>query len=95
MKKAGTLVIAAVIVLAVWILLKALFAVGVALNYLLPALLPFIAALVFSIIMEPLIELLQQKARMPRGLAVFISMIALFGGVGFILTVVLVKLVAS
>ena len=95
MKKAGALVVVAVVVLAVWILLKALFAVGVALNYLLPALSPFIAAFVFSIIMEPIIGLLQRKGRFPRGLAVFVAMIILFGGMGFILTVVLVKLVAE
>ena len=95
MKNAGALVVFAIVVLAAWILLKALFAVGVALNYLLPALLPFIAALVFSLVMEPIVTFLQQKARLPRGLAVFLTMLLVFGGLGFILTILLVKLVAE
>ncbi|MCL2766717.1 MAG: sporulation integral membrane protein YtvI [Peptococcaceae bacterium] len=94
-RKVILLICVAFIVLAVWILIKALFAVGATLHFLLPAMIPFIAALVFSFVMEPIIGFLNGKCRLPRGLATFITMIIVFGGVGFILTIVLIKLVAE
>jgi len=73
----------------------AVLIVLVAIKYILPIMVPFIVALVFSIVMEPLIRVLQHRGRLPRGVSTMIAMIIVFGGIGVISTVVILKLVAE
>lgn len=72
-----------------------LLIVMAAVKYVLPVLVPFIIALVFSFIMEPIIGALQHRVRLPRGVSTMIAMIIVFGGIGVIFTVVILKLVAE
>jgi len=71
-----------------------LIAVGV-ITYVLPALVPFIIAVVFSALMEPLIGTLHQKLKFPRGISTIIAMIIVFGGIGVVFTVIILQLVAE
>jgi len=66
-----------------------------AVKYILPVLVPFIIALVVSFFMEPIIGALQRRMKLPRGISTIIAMIIVFGGIGVILTVVILKLVAE
>lgn len=65
------------------------------LIYLLIILLPFMVALLISVLLEPFIEFLQQVAKFPRTLAVLTAMLAVLGGIGYILTAVTLRLVAE
>jgi len=67
----------------------------VAIKYILPIMVPFIVALVFSIIMEPFIGALQRRGKLPRGISTMIAMIIVFGGIGVIFTVLILNLVAE
>ncbi|OPY59073.1 MAG: hypothetical protein A4E55_00442 [Pelotomaculum sp. PtaU1.Bin035] len=66
-----------------------------AITYVLPILVPFIIALVFSILMEPVIRTLQHRAKLPRGISTLVAMVIVFGGIGIIFTAVILQLVAE
>ena len=63
--------------------------------HLFPALVPFIIALFLSFLMEPLINVLQSRARFGRGLAVLVTMLIVFGVLGTVITLLSVRLVAE
>jgi sporulation integral membrane protein YtvI len=63
--------------------------------YVIPVLIPFIIAILFAALMEPLMRLIQCRVRMPRGFAVLITMFVLFGGIGVIFSIIILKLVAE
>lgn len=64
-------------------------------KYILPLLAPFIIAVLLSLIIEPMVVFLQKKGRFPRSLAVGTSMLAFFGGVGFIISLVVARLIVE
>lgn len=64
------------------------------LKYVLPALVPFIIALIIGLLMEPVIKLLQ-RLKLSRGLATLITMVFVFGGIGVVITTVIIRLVAE
>lgn len=82
------------LVLLIYAVIAALI-VYASVKYLLPALIPFIIALFFSFIMEPIIAVLQRRVKLPRGIATFIAMIVVYGGIVFAFTIILFKLVAE
>ncbi len=79
---AGVVAVSFLVVLAVLLL-----------RYAFVALLPFIIAVIFALMMEPPVRLLSRK--MPRGLAVFLTMTIFFAAAGFTLTVLVSHLVTE
>ena len=68
---------------------------AVAYKYILPILVPFVVAFVFSVLMEPVIKILQHRAKLSRGLATLASMVFVFGGIAVILAAIVLQLVAE
>lgn len=66
-----------------------------AFNYILPILIPFIIAMIFSFIMEPIIIVFQRRTRMSRSLATLTAMLFVFGGIAVILAAIILQLVAE
>lgn len=73
----------------------ALMVAMAAFKYVLPILVPFIIAFIFSILMEPIISTLHRRAKMSRGLATLIAMIVVFGGITIIFSAVILQLIAE
>lgn len=73
----------------------AIVVVVAAFKYIIPILVPFIIALVFSILMEPVIKILQLKVKMSRGLAAMTAMLFVFGGIAITLSAIVLQLVAE
>lgn len=65
------------------------------LKYILIVLVPFIIAFVVSILLEPLIVTVQQYTRLSRPLAVIIAMLVSLGGIGLLITVIILHLAAE
>lgn len=63
--------------------------------YVLPIFVPFIIALFFAALMEPFLRFIQRRSRIPRGLAVLLTMFVLFGGIGAVFSAMILKLVAE
>lgn len=64
-------------------------------KYVLVLLVPFIIALVVSILLEPLVGTIQQYINISRPLAVILAMLVAFGGLGFIITLISLHLAAE
>lgn len=64
-------------------------------TYVLPILAPFIIAIILSALMEPVIEVLQHRMKIPRGFSTLIAMVIVFGGIGIIFAAIILKLVAE
>jgi len=71
----------------------ALFVLSYAFKYVLPVLVPFIIAMIFSMLMEPLIGISQRKLRLSRGIATGMVMMLFFGAIGFVISLIVLKLV--
>lgn len=71
------------------------FIVYMVIFKLLPALLPFIVAAILAIIIDPIIEFLEHKLKMPRGLAVAITMLSLFGLILLIIVIATTQIIAE
>ncbi|WP_404444391.1 sporulation integral membrane protein YtvI [Sutcliffiella horikoshii] len=56
---------------------------------------PFIIALVLSFLINPLVNLLEKNGRLPRSLAVFLSIMALFASVVGVVTLLIVEIVSG
>ncbi|MFZ5642403.1 MAG: sporulation integral membrane protein YtvI [Bacillota bacterium] len=65
----------------------------VILNKGISLLIPFIIAALISLLMEPAVNLLAERTRMSRNAAVALSMLFVFGGVSFLLTLAIFRLV--
>jgi sporulation integral membrane protein YtvI len=65
----------------------------VVLRYALVALLPFIIAGLFTLLMEPMVRFLGR--RLPRGLAVLLTMTIFFAGAGLVVTLLVVHLISE
>jgi predicted PurR-regulated permease PerM len=63
--------------------------------YVLPILIPFIIALLFTALMEPLTRLLERRSGLPRSFAVLLTMFVVFGGIGVVFSAIILKLVAE
>lgn len=77
-----------------------LIAAGIALIYLafiyiLPYVMPFVAAGFLAVLLEPAIRFLQRKAKIPRPAAVGVAMLTVLGGVLAVLAVVIARLIAE
>ncbi len=64
-------------------------------SFVLPLIIPFIIAVFFSFLLEPMVCVLQNKARLSRGLAVALSMLTLFSFLGTIITLLLLRLITE
>jgi sporulation integral membrane protein YtvI len=56
---------------------------------------PFIIALILAFLINPIVNFLEAKGRLPRSLAVFISLLAVFAMVGGIVTLLIVEIVSG
>lgn len=65
------------------------------LKYLLVVLTPFLIALILTSIMEPMVCLIQSKVRLSRPLSVGVTMLFFFGGLGALLTLLVIRLIAE
>ncbi|MDD4237208.1 MAG: sporulation integral membrane protein YtvI [Desulfotomaculaceae bacterium] len=63
--------------------------------YVLPVFVPFIIALFFTALMEPLIRLIQNRSRIPRSFAVLLTIFVVFGCIGIVFSAIILKLVAE
>lgn len=63
--------------------------------YVFPIFIPFIIALLFAALMEPLTKLIERRSRIPRSIAVMLSMLVVFGGIGVVFSLIILKLVAE
>ncbi|MDD2553326.1 MAG: sporulation integral membrane protein YtvI [Desulfotomaculaceae bacterium] len=63
-------------------------------KYALPILVPFIIAIIIGMFMDPLISILQ-RAKMSRGLATLTTMVLVFGGIGAIISLLIIRLVTE
>lgn len=57
--------------------------------------LPFILALILAILTDPLTNLLENKLKLPRGLATFLSLVAVWGGITVTLFLIISHLVGE
>lgn len=64
-------------------------------KYIAPLLAPFIVALFLTFFIEPVVKILQLRARMPRALAVIVSMCMVFGGLGLIIALAMTRLIVE
>ena len=73
----------------------AIAAVAYACKYVLPALIPFIIAVVFTLVMAPLIDFFQARLKLSPGISTLAGMLLFFGAIGSLLGLVALKLVAE
>lgn len=79
-----------------FLLILAIVIVGLITIYLLSTVTyPFIIALVIAFIINPLVNFLQYKGKMPRTLAVFIALILVFGIVAGLLTLLIAEIISG
>lgn len=64
-------------------------------SFVLPLIIPFIIAVFISFLLEPMVCVLQNKARLSRGPAVALSMLTLFSFLGTIITLLLLRLITE
>jgi len=64
-------------------------------NMLVAALLPFVLAFILAAMIDPIIETLQQRLRLPRGVAVLFTLAALIAVSGYVASLVLAKVAAE
>lgn len=72
----------------------AILAGMVFIKYALPILVPFIIAIIIGMFMEPVINILQ-RAKMSRGLATLTAMALVFGAIGVIMSLLIIRLVTE
>lgn len=85
---------AAVTILAVYFVIK--YVLPEALNWLkiiILVLFPFLLAAIFSMFMEPLVEIVSRGNTIPRLLAVPVAMLIFFGSIGTVFTIFILRLV--
>lgn len=73
----------------------AILALSYAIKYILPALVPFIIAVVFTLVMAPLIDFFQARLKLSRSLSTLLSMGLFFGGIGSVFALIILKLVGE
>ncbi|MCP8967430.1 sporulation integral membrane protein YtvI [Ectobacillus ponti] len=56
---------------------------------------PFIIAFIIAYMMNPLVDFLDRRLRFPRALAVFVSLVLVFGALGGLITLLITELIAA
>ncbi len=77
-----------------------MIAIGIIVGYLFikyvaPLIAPFLLAVFLAFLIEPFVGFLQERARMPRALAVGTAMLTIFGGLGFLITLAVTRLIVE
>ncbi|HWI54161.1 MAG TPA: sporulation integral membrane protein YtvI [Desulfobacteria bacterium] len=77
-----------------------LIAIGAFVGYLFfqfvaPLIAPFIVAVFLAFLIEPVVGFLQRRAKLPRALAVGSAMLTVFGGLGFVITLAVTRLIVE
>lgn len=67
----------------------------VVLRYLFPVLVPFIMAVVLTVLIDPLVGFFQIRLKLPRGIAVLVSMAGVLVVLGLIITGIILRLLAE
>ena len=80
-----TVVIVVLGILAAYLLIK----------YVAPVFAPFIAALFLAFLIEPLVRIMKERLRLPRALAVALSMMIVFGGLAVALSLAIARLIVE
>lgn len=75
-----------------WVIIAAVL-IAVAIYLLFPLLYPFAIAWIIAYAMNPLVKLLQHRARFPRWLAVTLSLILYFGAIAVVLSAAITRMV--
>ncbi|WP_449537224.1 sporulation integral membrane protein YtvI [Ferdinandcohnia sp. Marseille-Q9671] len=79
-----------------FLLVLALSVIGVILSYYLFRLTyPFLIALLLAFLINPLVNLFERKARMPRGLSVFLGIFLVFGLITAFLTFLIAEIISG
>ncbi len=65
------------------------------LRYVAPLLTPFLVAVFLAFVLEPLVTFLQKRGHLPRGVAVGIAMLALFGTAGLLISLAMTRLIVE
>ncbi|ACV63947.1 sporulation integral membrane protein YtvI [Desulfofarcimen acetoxidans DSM 771] len=93
------IMLAALVALALWIIFlageKVLPGSVLIIKYILTMLLPFILAVIVSVLLEPLVSFFQLRMRFSRGMAVTSAMVIIIGGAGTLLVLLVLQLVAE
>ena len=94
-----TVLVTGLAALALWIIFlageKVLPGSVTILKYILTILLPFLLAVIISVLIEPLVVFCERRLRLSRGIAVALAMFLIIGGVGTMLTFLVLQLVAE
>ncbi|WP_458412245.1 sporulation integral membrane protein YtvI [Schinkia sp. CFF1] len=77
------------------LVLAIVIVVPIALYYVSAVTYPFIIAFILAFIMNPLVNFLEHKAKMPRTLAVLIVLILIIGGVAGLLTLLIAEIISG
>lgn len=65
------------------------------LKYVAVVLVPFVFALIMSILLDPIIEIIQRYTKISKSFAVLLGMLLVFGGLSFFITMLIIHLVAE
>jgi len=68
-------------------------AAGALISYIIPALVPFIFAAVVAVLINPAVDLINKKLKVPRGLSVLAVILAFFGAISGVLVLITAKLI--
>ncbi|MEL7566360.1 MAG: sporulation integral membrane protein YtvI [Dehalobacterium sp.] len=68
-------------------------AAGALFSYILPALTPFIFAAVVAVLIDPAVEFINKKLKVPRGLSALAVILAFFGAISGVLVLITAKLI--
>jgi len=64
-------------------------------RYVAPVFAPFIVAVFLSLLIDPVVNFLQNRVRLPRAVAVAVAMLAIFGSIGVILVLLVIRLIVE
>ncbi len=68
-------------------------AAGALFSYIIPALVPFIFAAVVAVLIDPAVDFINKKLKVPRGLAALAVIMAFFGAISGVLVLITAKLI--
>ncbi|MGI6678535.1 MAG: sporulation integral membrane protein YtvI [Dehalobacterium sp.] len=91
--KAGTLTLACIILYLLYY--HILPATGAIIHLVMPALIPFIFALVVAVLIDPVVSWLTKRLKIPRGFSVLIILMTFFGAISGILVLITSKLLTE
>lgn len=96
LKTALTYVLAGLLLLVAFFIIDKILEYFIrGISFIVPLLIPFIAAIFISFLLEPMVSILQKKIRLSRGPAVALSMLSIFVFLGTIIALVLLRLITE